>query len=126
MPQKEEIQKEDENQNGDKAADPLDIHEFMTGELLHVSDGNKIGGASDRRTETADTAPPADGKEYRQCQFTVGNIFFTDEFQHADGDGAEYGGDDGIWQKCGKHDGRAEPYEDLLTHRRADKTKGAQ
>jgi hypothetical protein len=126
VPQEEQVQQEQDEKQRNKAADPLDVHEFVARQLLHVLDGHQIGRAPDGRPEAADAAPPGNGQENGDGQFTFRNIFLSDEAQHPHGNGAENRCHDGVRQKGRQNDGRTEPDEDLTLQGRADKAQGAQ
>ena len=124
VPEEYEIQCRDDREDRQEAHDPVDIHEFMAEQVLKVRNRNEIRRAANRRAEAADAAAPADGEQNRHRHAAVGRAA-AEKIEHRDGNRAEDGRDDDIWQKDGQHDRDHEPCEHLRPHRRADMAEHA-
>ena len=96
----------------------------MARHFFQITDGNQVGAAADRGTETAYSAPPSDGKQNRRCQFTFRNIRFSCKFQHSHCNGTKYFRYHYIRQKNGQQGRCSQPDQDLLFHGSPDTAKG--
>ena len=119
-----EVHQENQSQDGKETDDPVHVHEFMACQFFDVGYGHQVRRGADRRTESSDAAPPADGQKDRDSRLALGNFSFSHEMKHGHGNGTENRGDHDIGQEDGENCGCQEPDKNLVFHGRADGAEG--